>query len=186
MWDKVKDLVGSVAPTLGTVLGGPLGGAAGKLIADKLGVENSPEKIQEALSTDPEAMVKIRELEAEKEVDLQRMAEKTERTYIDRQAAVYEAQAKSDGQSTRPKIAYLMAWMLTIPYVLIGVALTVNIYKSGFEVKEYWPVLLAYLGVPLEILRKYFGELRKEQGQRLGIDPSPLSKIMTKVTGRNG
>ena len=34
---KIKNLVGAVAPSLGAAMGGPLGGAAGKIIAGVLG-----------------------------------------------------------------------------------------------------------------------------------------------------
>ena len=33
-FDKVKGLVGSLAPTLGAALGGPVGGAAASMLAD--------------------------------------------------------------------------------------------------------------------------------------------------------
>ena len=36
------NLVGAVAPTLGTALGGPLGGMAGDVISKVLGVDNDP------------------------------------------------------------------------------------------------------------------------------------------------
>lgn len=182
MWDNIKNIIGQVAPTLGTVIGGPLGGAAGAMISTVLGVENTPEAIEKELKNNPDALVKIRKLEADKEVDLKRMANETTRAYVAAQGSVYEAQAKADGQSTRPKIALMMGWMLAIPYVLIGVALAVNIYEAGFEIKSYWEVLLAYLSIPMVVLRMYFGELRKEQGQRLGIAPAGFSGIIKKLT----
>ena len=45
----LKNLVGSVAPTLGTALGGPMGGMAANMIADVLGCKNEPKEIQKAL-----------------------------------------------------------------------------------------------------------------------------------------
>ena len=35
-----KSVVGTVAPLLGTALGGPFGGVAGKMIQDALGVDS--------------------------------------------------------------------------------------------------------------------------------------------------
>jgi membrane-bound ClpP family serine protease len=61
-----KDIVRSIAPTLGTALGGPMAGAATKFIADKmLGKEDaSQEEIQEAIiSASPEQLVKLREID---------------------------------------------------------------------------------------------------------------------------
>ena len=48
----LKNLVGSVAPTLGTALGGPMGGMAANMIADVLGCKNEPKEIQKELEVD--------------------------------------------------------------------------------------------------------------------------------------
>jgi hypothetical protein len=61
-----KEIVRSIAPTLGTALGGPMAGAATKFIADKmLEKENaSQEEIQEAIiGASPEQLVKLREID---------------------------------------------------------------------------------------------------------------------------
>ncbi len=51
MFDVIKGVVGAVAPTLGTALGGPLGGAAASMIADALGCENTPRQSRRQFST---------------------------------------------------------------------------------------------------------------------------------------
>lgn len=68
MWDKVLELIGDAAPTVGGLLGGPAGAAVGVLVAKVLGVEDSPGAIEEALKNNPDALVKIRELEVSKEL----------------------------------------------------------------------------------------------------------------------
>lgn len=68
MWDKVLELIGDAAPVVGTMLGGPAGAAVGGLVAKALGVDNTPEAIEEMLKSNPEALVKIRELETSKEL----------------------------------------------------------------------------------------------------------------------
>lgn len=70
MWDKVLELIGDAAPTVGGLLGGPAGAAVGGLVAKVLGVEDKPEAIEEALRANPEALVKIRELEVSRELAL--------------------------------------------------------------------------------------------------------------------
>lgn len=50
---------------IGTLLGGPLGGAAGKVVADALGVPATPEAVGKAISSDPEVQKKLAETEAE-------------------------------------------------------------------------------------------------------------------------
>lgn len=68
--DNVKKILGAVAPTLGTVLGGPLGGLAGTILADKLGVENGKQVEDAILNQSPETIAKIRlaEMELEKQI----------------------------------------------------------------------------------------------------------------------
>ena len=72
-WSKVKNIVAKVAPTLGTVLGGPLGGAAGALISSALGVENTPDAIEMELSKNPESLIKLKELEFAHKLRLEEM-----------------------------------------------------------------------------------------------------------------
>ena len=44
-----KALVGTVAPTIATALGGPLAGVATKFVADALGIQGDPETLHEEL-----------------------------------------------------------------------------------------------------------------------------------------
>lgn len=68
MWDNIKELIGASAPAIGTLLGGPAGGAVGGLISKVLGVDNTPEAIELALTNNPDALLKIKELETSKEL----------------------------------------------------------------------------------------------------------------------
>ena len=68
MWDNIKELIGTSAPVLGTLIGGPAGGAVGGLISKVLGVDNTPEAIELALMNNPDALLKIKELETSKEL----------------------------------------------------------------------------------------------------------------------
>lgn len=68
MWESIKEIIGEGAPIIGGLLGGKAGGAVGELIASALGVDNSPESIEKALKNNPDAMIKLRELENSKEI----------------------------------------------------------------------------------------------------------------------
>ena len=62
MLDMIKGVVGAVAPTLGTALGGPLGGAAASMIADALGCDNDEKSINKALqSATPDELAMVKE-----------------------------------------------------------------------------------------------------------------------------
>ena len=72
-FDKVKGLVGSIAPTLGAALGGPVGGAAASMLADVLGCDPAPQIIERALAqATPEQLAEIKKAELQFE---ERMAE---------------------------------------------------------------------------------------------------------------
>jgi len=67
VWDSIKDTVGSVAPIAGSLLGGPAGSAVGSMVASALGVSNTPDAVANAIKTDPQAAIKIRQIEAQLE-----------------------------------------------------------------------------------------------------------------------
>jgi hypothetical protein len=84
MFDAIKNVVGAVAPTLGTALGGPLGGAAASMIADALGCDNDEKSINKALqSATPDELAVVKEADREfdakmKELDVDLFALETQ------------------------------------------------------------------------------------------------------------
>ena len=66
-WDKIKDVVGSVAPVAGSLLAGPAGGAVGAMIASALGVDKNPDSVAKAIRSDPQAAIKLRQIESQLE-----------------------------------------------------------------------------------------------------------------------
>jgi hypothetical protein len=64
--DNLLTLLKSVAPALATAVGGPLGGAAVSMIADKLGLDDKTvEGVTQALIADPSKLTKLKEMELE-------------------------------------------------------------------------------------------------------------------------
>ena len=54
-----KNIIGAVAPTLGSAIGGPMGGMAANMIADVLGVPNDQKSIETAIqNATPEQLKK--------------------------------------------------------------------------------------------------------------------------------
>jgi hypothetical protein len=72
-WKSVAKSVGQVAPLLGTVLGGPAGGAVGALVSSALGVDNDPSSVANAMAS-PETLVKLKQIEADHRAELEQMA----------------------------------------------------------------------------------------------------------------
>lgn len=73
-WSEIASDVAKAAPLLGTVIGGPAGGAIGGLIASALGTQATPSAVQAALAVNPDAAVKLRQIEADQAVKLQELA----------------------------------------------------------------------------------------------------------------
>lgn len=73
-WKDVATTVGRVAPLLGTLLGGPAGPAIGGLVASVLGTGNSPDEVGQVLASNPDAVVKLRQIEADRQAKLQELA----------------------------------------------------------------------------------------------------------------
>lgn len=63
MNETLVNLLKNVAPVLATAVVGPAGGAVVKVIAEKLGVENTPEAVTEAIAADPNAALKLQEID---------------------------------------------------------------------------------------------------------------------------
>lgn len=70
----VQELVGEGAPLLGGLLGGPAGAAVGGIIASALGCKPTPDAVHEAVKADPQAAIKLAEIEANAKVQLQQLA----------------------------------------------------------------------------------------------------------------
>lgn len=174
-WKDIQNAVATVAPSLGALLGGPLGGVAGVFVSQALGVENTPSAVDAALKKDPAAFQKLKQVELDNDFEIKKLLINHESVVEDNLTKRFEAMTIAEqGQTTRPAIAMMMAWMLLIPYCLIGFAITYVIQADPAGLKDLWPVLLAYLSIPLGILNKYFGDLRKEHAQSKGILPTNL------------
>jgi len=96
-WSDLKSVVGKAAPVVGTLLGGPAGAAVGGLVAAALGTDNTPDAVSAALIGNPDAIVKLQELQTNAKVQLQQLAVTAE---ANRLADVQNARAR---QTANPK-----------------------------------------------------------------------------------
>ncbi|WP_020409824.1 hypothetical protein [Hahella ganghwensis] len=70
-WSDIGKTVGKVAPTIGTLLGGPGGAVLGTAVASLFGVNSKPDEVAKALKSDPQAALKLREFEIREAESLQ-------------------------------------------------------------------------------------------------------------------
>ena len=71
---SVKGIIGAVAPTIGTALGGPMGGMAAKMVSEALGVDNDPKKIEKAIqAATPEQLAELKKIDADFDVKMKEL-----------------------------------------------------------------------------------------------------------------
>jgi hypothetical protein len=73
-FSNIKNLIGSIAPTLGSALAGPMGGTAATMIAEVLGCESTPKAIEKAVSAaTPEQLLEVKKVEADFEIQMEKL-----------------------------------------------------------------------------------------------------------------
>lgn len=136
--DKLLDILKSAAPALATAVAGPLGGAAVKAIADKLGVPASITDVTAALEANPELALKLKEIDTK--------AFEVEQTNVtDR----WKADMGSDSwlsKNIRP---------MTLIYILSAYLLFALMSAFGLSVNETYVTLLGQWGQI--VMLAYFG-----------------------------
>ena len=168
-WKDVGEIVAKGAPILGAALGGPVGaiaGAAGSLVASFLGCEDSPQAVEQAITQNPDALLKLKELEAKQQAQL-----------IGWQQAQLNAElANVQGARAREvelaKAGHGGAWITGIVslVVIVGFFWMLNSVVSSPSVSEPALLLLGSLGTAFGAVVNYYlgsslGSFRKD-GQR--------------------
>jgi hypothetical protein len=111
-WKDIAGVVGKAAPILGTLLGGPAGGAVGGIIASALGTGNTADDVLAAIQGNPEAAVRLRELQDAKEIRFSELAAEQARleivTAAQDRASAREREAKTGDTWTPRGLAILV------------------------------------------------------------------------------
>ncbi|RMH51338.1 MAG: hypothetical protein D6682_04800 [Zetaproteobacteria bacterium] len=155
-WSDLKSIIADAAPTLGSLLAGPAGGAVGALIARALGVEPSADKVAEAIHSDPEAAVKLRRLELEQQQRLTEMLlrhDETRLSEVNRTMRAEYAQEDAYVKRWRPTLGYAvtLTWVITwfaVVYVIVWRPERAPAVISALaQAQTMWGVALAVLGI---------------------------------------
>lgn len=175
---KFKDILEKVRPFANVAAQFIPGGPA---IVAAVNAVLPPEKRLNEVSTGADVLKAVEGLPPEqraslmeKEVDLQIEQEKgwTER---------YKAMAEADGQSTRPRIALMMSRLFVAETVAFVSILGFGVHNDGLAAMNQpylWTVFASLTALPAGLLGKYFGELRREQANRLGqVRPNLMDTI---------
>ena len=188
--DLSKTVIGLGAPILGTALGGPLGGAAGKLLADALGAAPMPESVQTAIAERSADSTFAAEAAQKAEAEWAKAMAEIGRTQLAETGATMRAEAASGDvlqRWWRPLYALELslvecpAFALTLLHALwTGHAAGIN----GFATLS--GLLMTYFGARFGVLGVYVsGRTREKQAAATGeAMPGLIGEVVKAVTKR--
>lgn len=156
-FDLIKNVVGSLAPTLGSALGGPLGGQAASVVAQVLGCKPEPKAINEAVSAaTPEQLLELKKAEQEFELQMKEL-----------EVDVFALETK-DKQDARSKFS--KDWttrfmgMITLSGFM-GYIFLVTLQPPEQNSEALINLVLGYLGgLASAVISFYFGASHSKEG----------------------
>lgn len=191
-WSDIGGIVGRAAPIVGTLLGGPAGAAVGALVASALNVPADPGAVSVALAGNPDAMVRIQELQLTARVELEKLAVQAETVRLQAAGAQYAAEAadrdsarqlaaKQPNDIVRPALTFIMLGgsLFVVVAVLIGWAN--EVIKDPTAALTVGTVLGLWLGMTKEVMGFWFGMTKESQKQNaivtdFAVQPGTVTK----------
>ena len=153
-WKAVGAKIVDFAPLLGTLLGGPIGPAAGglvKVLANELGLkaeEATPDAFMKVLELDPNAVLKFKEFEMAHNVEIQKLILEEERMYLQDRADARSRQVESEKATGKRDInLYVLAYLYTGGFFITIIVMTIFTFlgKVPAEVPQFAVFLLGNL-----------------------------------------
>jgi hypothetical protein len=153
---KLLNIVGAVAPTLGTALGGPLGGMASNVISKVLGVDNNEAAIDQALqNATPEQLLEIKKAEKDFEVKMKELN-------VD--VFKLETQEKQDARKTFSKDWTARIIGIAMVSGFLGYIFLVTLQPPEQNSEALINLVLGYLGgLASAVIIFYFGASNTEK-----------------------
>lgn len=186
-----KDVAGKLitggATLLGNALlpgaGGAAGGAIGGMIADALGVDAEPAAVLAAIEADPNAITRLRELQATHRHELQRIALEGEignRAEINATMRVESQSEDAYVRRARPTLLYVVGLICTL--LALGAVAAVHYGKGG----EYAQIVEA-MSLPLTTLCAVCGvyvDRRSTRDKLVAAGQTPPSGLLAQIVNR--
>jgi hypothetical protein len=169
--DALKKTVATVAPMIGTALGGPLGGTAGRMLAQALGKEGASEdEIEQAvLTADPDTLLKVKQAE----LDFQKFLKEADIKIVDLDNQD-RANARMREMGLRDWTPSVLSAVVTVGF--FGVLIWMLAYGLPESGQDALLVMLGSLGTAWAgIIAYYFGSSAGSRNKQVTID-TVLSK----------
>lgn len=175
-WKDAARSVAKHAPMLATVLGGPVAGAVASVVASALGVENTPDAVIEAVRTNPEAAVKLAEIEKDKSLGLQEIIARTQVARLEARTREVEAvnrqmehESKSEHWAQwgwRPFNGFALGVLALLTGAVVLIAYTAVVFgKAEVKMLEHIPGMLSAMGIIIGSLSAVVGVSAYQRGR---------------------
>jgi len=144
-----KGTLAKVAPAIATAIGGPFAGVATKIAADALGIEATPEALEQAvMSGDPDILLKLKQANHDfllkmRELDIR----ESQLEYSDRQDAREREEKLGGSFVTALGSLILIGFFAMVYYVLSGGAVVDSVLAG---------TLIGYVSAKAEQVTSYF------------------------------
>ena len=155
-FEKIKGIIGGLAPTIGAALGGPLGGAAAQVVAQALGVKAEPRALEQAIQqATPEQLAEIKKADLDFEVRMREL-----------EVDVFELETKDIQNARQSFKGDWTARFIAIASVTCfgGYVFMVTIQPPDQNSDAVINLVLGYLGgIVSSIVSFYFGASQKQE-----------------------
>ncbi len=198
-WQDVGKIASKFAPLVGTALAGPLGTGIGTIIAAEFGVDPVPDKVAQAIQADPQAALKLGEIESNNKLELQKaliaaqvaqMQEETKQQQAVNQTMQVEAQSqKWYVAGWRPYWGFVSGTAFLVVCTFVCYLGYRAVIVKDFSCLSVLPTLIgafsALFAIPGAILGVTAWHRGKMQRAQAGEQPQPgiLSSIAQRIAG---
>jgi len=167
-WNEVSTVIKKYAPVLGNVVGSfiPGAGAVGTgiaLIASAFGVEDdnpSPEQIYNAIQADPEAILKLKQIEIENKTELVKLSIESDKLYLQDVQNARQRQVEHERVTGKTDInLYVLAWVIVSGFF----GLTALMFFKAIPESSSQAVFMLFGGLVsgfTAVLQYFFGSSR--------------------------
>jgi hypothetical protein len=163
----LSDILKTMAPGLATMVAGPLGGLAVKAIAEKFGVADTVEAVTNAIQSDPDAAMKLREIDLK---ELEAHAKDRDSARNRETAIATSAAAPMLNKVVTPVLAL---GVVGLSFILFAILIFVDVKPEAKDILIY--ILGVLSAAVTQILSYYFGS---SQGSKDKSEEAKLKGLL--------
>ena len=163
-WKDISRIVGTAAPILGTLLGGPAGALLGGLVSSALGTDNTPDAVHAAIASDPQAALKLATAEGDNKVKLQAMLFAHADNEIAAATAAIQADVEDRKSAREREVAVkdntpaILGWVVVLASVVLGGVVVTGVVSKDPALAGIIGTVIGYVfGEAKQVLAYFFG-----------------------------